>query len=67
MAKCCKLIREIPANPLGDSGNILNFLAITLDLEMLESIKVSKDSYYSLEFKTVLSHKIGSLDQLITS
>jgi len=35
--KYCKLIREIPANPLGNSWNISNFLTITLAPETLES------------------------------
>jgi len=38
--KCCKLIVEIPANPIVNSRNFWNFLAITLDPEMLKkSIK----------------------------
>jgi len=36
MAKMLQ-IREIPANPMEDSGNIWKFLAITLDPQMLES------------------------------
>jgi len=35
--KYYKVIREIPSNPLGNSQNIWNFLATTLDPEMLES------------------------------
>jgi len=35
--KYCKLIREIPTNPQGNSLNIWNFLTILSDPEMLES------------------------------
>jgi len=56
-----RLIREIPAKPLGNSRNIWIFWHNFWIRNARKSIKGFKDTYYSLISKKTLSHEIGSL------